>query len=213
LSSPAGGRDGNSTSMLGASADPTRCSAAGPGVISAGVVGAALDPRLNAPLPTGQRVAEISGRAARYGTQFHALMERLTGGVPAARAAVQRELGLSERDFAPLWEQAQRLLAAPALARFFDPAQFKRAANEVSYMIETGEVRRIDRLVEFDDEMWVLDYKTGDARSVDPLLLEQYRAQITDYCAAMRRLHSRQEVSGAIVFADGEVILLPGGTA
>ena len=170
------------------------------------------DPRLGSPFPTGARSALLARRAARYGTQFHALMERLTGGAPAGREAVLRDSGLSEREFAPLWEQAQRVLAAPGLARFFDPAQFKRAANEVSYMIETGEVRRIDRLVEFDDEMWVLDYKTGDSRSVDPLLLEQYRAQVSEYCAAMRRLHARGQVSGAIVFADGEVILLPGGT-
>jgi len=25
-----------------------------------------------------------------------------------------------------------------------------------------GELRRIDRLVEFDDEVWVLDYKSGN---------------------------------------------------
>jgi ATP-dependent helicase/nuclease subunit A len=112
-----------------------------------------------------------------------------------------------------LWEQAQRVLAAPGLVRFFDPAQFKRAANEVSYMIETGEVRRIDRLVEFEDEMWVLDYKTGDARSVEPLLLEQYRGQVLEYCAAMRRLHARGQVSGAIVFADGEMLVVPGAHA
>ena len=165
------------------------------------------DSRLNAILPTGERAARLARRAARYGTQFHALMERLTGGAPAGREAVQRELGLSEREFAPLWDQAQRLLAAPDLARFFDPAQFKRAANEVSYMIETGEVRRIDRLVEFEDEMWVLDYKTGDARSAGPLL-DEYRAQVAEYCAAMRRLHGRGQVKGAIVFADGEAVLL-----
>jgi ATP-dependent helicase/nuclease subunit A len=174
--------------------------------------GVRTDPRLNAPLPTGARSPLLARRAARYGTQFHALMERLTGGAAGGREAVQRELGLSEREFAPLWEQAQRVLAAPGLARFFDPAQFRRAANEVSYMIETGEVRRIDRLVEFDDEMWVLDYKTGDARSVDPLLLEQYRAQVADYCAAMRRLHARQKVSGAIVFGDAEVLVVHPGT-
>ena len=173
--------------------------------------GRRADPRLNAPLPTGSRSPLLARRAAHYGTQFHSLMERLTGGAPASREAVLREVGLPEREFAPLWEQAQRVLAAPGLARFFDPAQFKRAANEVSYMIETGEVRRIDRLVEFEDEMWVLDYKTGDARSVDPLLLEQYHAQVAEYCAAMRRLYARREVSGAIVFADGEMLVVRGG--
>ncbi len=41
-----------------------------------------------------------------------------------------------------------------------------RAHNELAYVAESGDLRRIDRLVEFDDAVWVLDYKTGDA--VDP---------------------------------------------
>ena len=111
-----------------------------------------------------------------------------------------------------MWEQAQRVLSSPALARFFDPSQYKRAANEVSYVIETGEVRRIDRLVEFEDEMWVLDYKTGNAGATDLTLMEEYRAQLADYCAAIRRLYARQQVSGALVFADAEVQVLNGST-
>ena len=45
----------------------------------------------------------------------------------------------------------------------------------------------------------------------EPVLLEQYRAQVAEYCAAMRRLYARRQVSGAMVFADGEVILVAGG--
>jgi len=166
-----------------------------------------VNPLLNAPLPTGGRVPAVAGRGARYGTQFHALMDRLTAGAPAAREAVQRDLGLAEHDFAPMWAQAQRILSVPELARFFDPSQYRRAANEVPYIIETGEVRRIDRLVEFDGETWVLDYKTGDAAAADPALMEQYRAQLAEYCAATRRLYDRRRVNGAIVFADAVVYL------
>ena len=150
--------------------------------------GGHVDPRLSGPLPTGQRLPVITGRGARYGTRFHALMDRLTAGAPLERAAAQRELGIAEREFGAMWEQAQRVLSAPGLARFFDPSRYKRAMNEVSYMVETGEVRRIDRLVEFEDEMWVLDYKTGDVRTADPALLAEYRAQLAEYCAAVSRL-------------------------
>lgn len=170
-----------------------------------------VDPRLSGPLPTGERVAVVTGRGARYGTQFHALMDRLSAGTPVERNAVRRELGVAEREFGPMWEQAQRVLSSPALARFFDPSQYKRAANEVSYMIETGEIRRVDRLVEFDDEMWVLDYKTGDARTADLALLEEYRAQLAGYCAAMRRLYGRRRVDGAIIFADATMEVLHSG--
>jgi ATP-dependent helicase/nuclease subunit A len=170
-----------------------------------------VDTRLNRPLPTGERAAAVTGRGARYGTQFHALMDLLTSGAPRERAEVRQLLGIAEREFAPMWEQAQRVLSSPALARFFDASQYEHATNEVSYVIETGDVRRIDRLVEFENELWVLDYKTGNARAAGPALIEEYRAQLADYCAAVRRLYARQKVSGALVFADAEVELLDGG--
>jgi ATP-dependent helicase/nuclease subunit A len=170
---------------------------------------ARIDPRLAAPLPTGARRPALTGSGLAYGTHFHSLMERITGGAPADRAGVQRGLGLADGEFAPMWEQAQLLLAAPDLARFFDAGRFKRAVNEVSYVNEAGEVRRIDRLVELDDAIWVLDYKTGDSARSDPALVEQYRAQLAEYRGAMRSAYGNQRpVNAAIIFADGKVLTL-----
>ena len=64
-------------------------------------------------------------------------------------------------EFEVLWAQAQRVLAAPGLARFFDSSEYVRAENEVSFVQENDAVSRIDRLVEFRDEIWLLDYKTA----------------------------------------------------
>ena len=167
------------------------------------------DPRLAMPLPTGSRRPAPAGRGLAYGTHFHLLMERITAGGPADRAAVQRGLGLSDREFAPMWDQAQRVREAPGLARFFDAKQHRRAVNEVSYVNEAGEVRRIDRLVELDDAVWVLDYKTGDSAALDPALMAEYRAQLAEYRDAMRLAYGPQRrVNAAIVFADGNMISL-----
>jgi ATP-dependent helicase/nuclease subunit A len=169
---------------------------------------AAVDPRLNAPLPTGERRVALSGRGLTYGMHFHALMERLTGAAPPARAALQRALGLADREFAPMWDQAQRVITSPALARFFDSRQFRRALNEVSYTTEAGEVLRIDRLVELDDAIWVLDYKTGEADTADPLLIEQYRVQVSGYRDAIGLAYPGRRVKAAVVFTDGNVLTL-----
>jgi ATP-dependent helicase/nuclease subunit A len=167
------------------------------------------DPRLNAPLPTGERRPTPGGRGLAYGVSFHSLMENLTGGAPAERAVLRRALGLTEHAFAPMWDQAQRVLAAPALARFFDAARYSRALNEVPYATESGEVRRIDRLVEFADAVWVLDYKTGDRQTADPALTLQYRAQLAEYRDAMRRVYGAgRKVNAAIVFADGSTLAI-----
>ena len=169
-----------------------------------------VDPRLNAPVPTGMRSAQPAGRGLAYGVSFHGLMERLTAGAPADRAAVQRDLGLSDRDFGPMWDQAQRVLAAPDLARFFDPGRHRRAVNEVSYIGEDGDVRRIDRLVETDEAVWVLDYKTGDSAAIDPALIAQYHEQLAEYRRAMRLAYGpTRRVNAAIIFADGTLLALP----
>ncbi len=168
--------------------------------------GPPADPRLNAPLPTGERGEVLTGRGLVYGTHFHALMDRLTGGTPADHAALQRILGLAEREFAPMWEQANRVLASPVLRRFFDAKQFKRAVNEVAYTTGTGEVHRIDRLVEFEDAVWVLDYKTGERRTTGAALIAEYCAQVAEYCAVVAKLYPGRPVRGAIVFTDANVL-------
>ena len=179
------------------------------GAAEEGAGGTHADQRLNSPLPTGERGEALTGRGLSYGVHFHALMDRLTSALPAERAALRRMLGLAEREFAPMWEQAQHMLAAPALRRFFDAKQFKRATNEVSYMAGTGELRRIDRLVEFDGEVWVLDYKTSARTATEPALIEQYRAQVADYRSAMRlAFGGGRRVNAAIVFADGSTLTL-----
>jgi ATP-dependent helicase/nuclease subunit A len=161
-----------------------------------------VDARLQAPLPTGSRHDAVAGEGQRYGTHFHALIDRLTAGRSVDRAALQRDFRLSERQFAPLWEQAQRLIAAPGLSRFFDARQYVHAANEVPYVAASGDIRRIDRVVELADEVWVLDYKTGNATS-DEALARQYREQVGEYGEAMRRVFTAKMVRCAIVFADG----------
>src|SRR4029079_18737591 len=125
------------------------------------------------------RLPLIAGRGLAYGTSFHLLMDRLTrGGQAPHRAALAVESGVSAREFDAMWAQAQALIAAPALARYFDAKHFRRAANEVAYVGADGELRRIDRLVEFEKEICVLDYKSGEA---DSALAAQYESQLADY--------------------------------
>ena len=165
-----------------------------------------FDPRLSVPVPTGERRQLPSGRGLDYGVRFHALMERLTASAPAGRDEIERELGLPGREFSAMWDQAQRVMSAHA--RFFDARQLRDAVNEVSYVNASGEVRRIDRLVECEDAVWVLDYKTGEPNA-DAALLAQYRSQLAEYRDAMRLVYgSARPVNGAILFADGTALTL-----
>ena len=104
-----------------------------------------------------------------------------------------------------LWQQAQHLLALPTLQRYFDARHYRAASNELPYVTAQGEVRRIDRVVEFDDEVWVLDYKTGERVTADDLAAcaAPYRKQVREYCAALREIYRGKPVRGALVFGNG----------
>lgn len=164
---------------------------------------AAADPRLAQPLPTGRRVEIRKDAALHHGTYFHELMERMTGAQTADRESLRRVLALPATAFDPLWNTAQRLLGQPHLARFFKTGQHLRAMNEVSYVDDTGNVRRIDRLVEFEDAYWVLDYKTGDVPG-DAALLAAYDAQLAAYRDAISRMYAHKPVRALLIFANGE---------
>lgn len=92
------------------------------------------------------------------------------------------------------------MVESPALRRFFDSAQYRSALNEVEYVDGDGEVRRIDRLVEFDDAVWVLDYKSG--REGQP----QHRAQLEEYRDAVRRLYPGKPVHCGLILRDGVLV-------
>jgi ATP-dependent helicase/nuclease subunit A len=201
----ASGGSGDASSVAAHGSDLSASQSARSGKPPSRDVPVPIDPRLGTAVPTGTRHDPVTGRGAVYGTHFHALMERLTGAGSPERSVVQRELGLGDHEFVPLWDQARGLLGRAALARFFDSRQHRRALNEVSYVAESGEVRRIDRLVEFESEVWVLDYKTGESPA-DTLLADQYRTQIGEYCAAVRAVYPGTPVRGLIVFSGGQLM-------
>jgi len=168
---------------------------------------APIDPSLERPVPTGKRMPVVEGKGLRYGTVFHALMERSSADRSVDPEAVRVQLGLGTTEFEQAWKQATQLMQTPSLRRFFDPAVYVRALNELPLVTPDGELRRLDRVVEFEEAVWVLDYKTGDHAAVDgTALLIEYRAQVAGYCAALRLAYPGKVVRGALVFADATFV-------
>ena len=63
----------------------------------------------------------------------------------------------------------------------------------------SGALLRIDRLVEYEDSVWVLDYKSSGS---DTSRLDEYRHQVTVYCKAVAAIFPGRRVRGALIFAD-----------
>jgi ATP-dependent helicase/nuclease subunit A len=133
-------------------------------------------------------------------------MQHLSGEPDADAARLAARLGAPAAQVAAMAAQARRLMADPELARFFDPRRFVRALDEWPVATAEGELRRIDRMVELDDAVWVLDYKTGGRASVAAAIQAEYRAQVQSYCAALRPVFPAKPVFGLVLFADGSTI-------
>jgi ATP-dependent helicase/nuclease subunit A len=157
-----------------------------------------VDAALLRSLPTGKFVPRTTAEQRR-GTWLHALLQHLTPpNATADKAVLQAQCGIPSGEMDALLQQAQDLLAQAPLQRFFDPQHYLSANNEMPYVNARGELKRIDRLVEFDDEVWVLDYKTGETANPAP-----YRAQLAEYRSAMQAVYTGKTVRCALVFANG----------
>ncbi|MEQ1630076.1 MAG: UvrD-helicase domain-containing protein [Gallionella sp.] len=161
----------------------------------------AVDPRLTQALPTGTRKALIS-EPQRRGVWLHALLQYLASSdavmQETERSVLQNRIGIPATEMDALWSQAQQLLTAPSLTRYFDANQYLSACNEMPYVNARGELKRIDRLVEFDDEVWVLDYKLGESTDAT-----RHHAQMQEYKLAMQSVYTGKQVRCALIFGDG----------
>jgi ATP-dependent helicase/nuclease subunit A len=187
-----------------ASEKPAIAPAAGP----SGLPPAPLASVLNRPQPTGQRKAHVESAAQRRGIALHRILEYLTLPTRAVnRSAVRAELGLDETDFDDLWQEASSIVTTAALVRFFDPAHYLRALNELPYVDGESQLRRIDRLVEFDDAVWILDYKMGEAVEHADLARSaaRYRKQMDEYRMAMKTVFPGKPIRCALIFSGGRL--------
>jgi len=146
--------------------------------------------------PPGKR-RDPAGAQTLRGTLLHAALDWLSagggGGMPPT--------GVAAADWPGLRDEACAILEAGALKPFFDPARHLRALNEAEFVLADGRIGRIDRLVEFEDAWWVLDYKSGAS---SPQALEAHRPQLEAYRKAVGELFPGKPVRCGLVFAKGE---------
>lgn len=160
-------------------------------------------PQLALPGPIGG--LRGGNEATELGELVHALLERLAPPALAPnRAALRRALGAPAR-FDEAWDHAARILQSPELARFFRPERYLQARNELRYVRADGSLRRIDRVVEFADQIWVLDYKTGEVDAAAKLL-SRYQSQLEEYRQAVSRLMPGKPVLGGLVTVTGGLL-------
>jgi ATP-dependent helicase/nuclease subunit A len=149
--------------------------------------------------------SNVRATGMREGVALHTLMERVTYGagwpvtLPPAEA-IAPWIGCNLELAALARSQAEAILNQPQLERFFNPAHYRFAHNEIELM--AGEqLLRLDRLVGFDDTVWILDYK----RNVLDSEIDSYRSQLAAYRKAGQAAFPQLTVKTALITVDGRL--------
>ncbi|MDA0237123.1 MAG: UvrD-helicase domain-containing protein [Proteobacteria bacterium] len=157
----------------------------------------------------GTRKERCTNSDIEFGILVHKILETITADVDLiSKEATQQLCGASSPNFDAAWDVSLRIVQAPQLKRFFMPGNYLKAMNEVAYVNNDGNIKRIDRLVEFDDELWILDYKISSDQSVHPNhdIQSQYKKQLTQYRDDLLQIKKMKPIRIGVVLSSGELV-------
>jgi ATP-dependent helicase/nuclease subunit A len=145
------------------------------------------------------------------GTNFHKLLEFLTPDssnqmqppVPSEQE-IMNWLSVDQEQAKTLMAHTQRVLETAELKPFLTSGQWVQAWNELDIASEERKSYRMDRLVEFDDYLAIIDYKLtipGEGSEKH----EMYRKQLKNYQAALTRIRNDKPNKAYLISSEGKI--------
>jgi ATP-dependent helicase/nuclease subunit A len=146
------------------------------------------------------------------GTNFHKLLEFLTAdsnnpdkpSMPSEQE-VMNWLGVDQAHAQKLIARTKAVLEAPELKRYLSSAQWIAAWNELDIASEEGKSYRMDRLVELDDHLAIIDYKLT-IPELGSEKYEKYRKQLQGYQAELTRIRKDKPNKAYLISSKGEMV-------
>ena len=146
------------------------------------------------------------------GANFHKLLEFLTPdsgnttkpGMPSEQE-IMNWLGVDQEDAAKLIAHTQKVLTTPALKPYLTSGDWIAAWNELDIASEEGKSYRMDRLVELDDHLAIIDYKLTIPQEGSEKY-EKYRAQLKNYQAELTRIREDKPNKAYLISSKGEIV-------
>lgn len=146
------------------------------------------------------------------GTNFHKLLEFITpDSANQSKPAMPSEqelinwLGVDEEQAKKLLTRTQTVLEAPELKRYLTSGEWVQAWNELDIASEQGKSYRMDRLVEFDDHLAILDYKLT-IPELGSEKYEKYRKQLQGYQDELKRIRKDKPNKAYLISSKGEIV-------
>ena len=147
--------------------------------------------------------------AARRGTWIHQLLERLPPVEPEARpAAADRWLEASAGATDPALRreivgQVCGIISNPRFAALFGPGSLPEAP--LAATLPDGRViaGTVDRILISDDQVSVIDFKTGRVPGDERAIPNSHRAQMAAYTEALRAIFPGRRINAALLYTTG----------
>jgi ATP-dependent helicase/nuclease subunit A len=156
-----------------------------------------------------QAVEQPDPEILEEGTHFHKLLEFLTphSGSPTivpmpSEQELMNWLGIDQEHAQKLIERVQLVINTPKLKPYLTNNQWIQAWNEIDIADKEGKSYRMDRLVEFDDHLAILDYKLTIPEEGDEKY-EKYRKQLQVYQAELGRIRKDKPNKAFLISSKG----------
>lgn len=154
--------------------------------------------------------APDNSKILEEGVHFHRLLEHLTlqSGAPSPESMsadqIARWLGISNALASKALDQANAVLNAQELRPYLTENQWVQAWNEMDLVSLDGRNFRLDRLVEFDDHLAILDYKLSIPNEGDEKY-QKYRKQLQGYQAELKRIRKDKPNKAFLISSTGDL--------
>ena len=100
----------------------------------------------------------------------------------------------------------QNIINRKELSFLFNESIYKSAINEFTFMLDQ-KTFVIDRIVEFEHKVYVLDYKIGLLKKIKKDFIENFKKQITSYVVAVKKIYPKKEIIGVLIYLDKTVFM------
>jgi ATP-dependent helicase/nuclease subunit A len=146
------------------------------------------------------------------GRNFHKLLEFLTPDssnqnkppMPSEQE-LRNWLSIDQESAKKLLDQVKTVLETSQLTPYLTSGEWIAAWNELDLVGEGGKGSRMDRLVELDDHIAIIDYKLS-IPSVGSEKYEKYRRQLLGYQAELSRIRKDKPIKCYLVSSSGDLV-------
>jgi ATP-dependent helicase/nuclease subunit A len=158
-----------------------------------------------------QTTEEPDPEILEEGTNFHKLLEFLTidssnqtkPDMPSEQE-VMNWLDIDQAHAKQVIERTQKVLEAPELSKYLSSGQWVAAWNELDIASKEGKSYRMDRLVELDDHLVIIDYKLT-IPELGSEKYEKYRKQLQGYQAELTRIRQDKPNKAYLISSEGKI--------